>query len=352
MTDWTRYDVPALTSFLAEDDTVSWHQVTAWQHTYELLSEQRVRLAAARAELAEAWPPEKSEAASTFLTFVDELTASMNETSEMALTNRTALVGVLSALGEARRTMDELHGRWQVYTELDRVAVLPSTHVIPSIAPAGWTETLNAQAHRTMTETDQIVFENSRRMIMPEVLSIGIVSDTIEYLPAGGQRLKNSSAELISPPLIRYIEANKIPNHNETPSPENSPIFPPPFIRSSDGKPDLPSDHQITVPAILGTVGVVGSTFIGRAERKPSALNSKTPEGFDESSGKARRVEPVPLGGMAGALPSGNNQRRSDQRGAAKRETWQIPKGVPQIIAPSSDLDRHDPGPGVIGIHQ
>ncbi len=54
--DWKPYDVPGLAGLLAEQPTDSGMHAMAWQQAYETLTDQRQRIEAARAALAEAWP--------------------------------------------------------------------------------------------------------------------------------------------------------------------------------------------------------------------------------------------------------------------------------------------------------
>lgn len=359
MTDWTRYDVPALASFLTEDDTVSWHQVTAWQHTFELLSEQSVRLAQARAELADAWPPEKSEAASTFISFVDELTSSMNETSEIALTNRTALIGVLSALAEAREAIDGLHARWQAYTEMDRMAALSRVHAAPSQAPPNWRATLNAQAHRKMTETDQIVFENSNRMLAPDVFQVTATFYQITPIKVHSYswtpNRKLSSGSRISSPVIPAPGGSSPGGSTQSPGGNTSPgggsTLPPgesPPVTTPPHKPDDSSDSGLPgwPTRVRDAVGIAAVSAAMGAKRITKTTSVTAPSS-EPTSDAMESIPPGELIGTPGQVP--HKDQRTNKHKPLHRTTWYVSRGISPVITPDPH-STHDPGPGVVGI--
>ena len=62
------YDVPTLAAMLADDYADAWDQVLGCQVVSETIDASRQWPAKARAQLAEAWPPEHSPAALGFLT--------------------------------------------------------------------------------------------------------------------------------------------------------------------------------------------------------------------------------------------------------------------------------------------
>ena len=186
-TNWSSFDVPALAAMLAEDHSLAWDQVMAWRTAYDLVSSESRRLGRARAELADAWPPEHSPAAATYIGYIDELAASMATTGDAAIANSNVLATVLRVLGEARGNIELLHAKWQEYVKQEQFSQVPHAQAAYPPPPDNWAARLNAQAHQYMAETDQTIFESTRRLMEPQVLSIGEVSEpgTIVRIPTG-----------------------------------------------------------------------------------------------------------------------------------------------------------------------
>jgi hypothetical protein len=188
-TDWSEYDVPALAAMLAEDHSLAWDQVIAWRTSYELLSDESARLVKARAELADAWPPERSPAAAMYLSYLDLVIQSMADTGEAAITNSTSLSGVLLALAEAKAAIDRLHSTWQTYAAREQFNADPQRQPAYETAPTNWAQALNAQAHQHMAATDHTIFDNARRLITPNIMIFGREGESITPLvtPDPGQ---------------------------------------------------------------------------------------------------------------------------------------------------------------------
>jgi hypothetical protein len=155
--DWQPYDVPGLANLLADQPSDSGTHASAWQQTYETLTDHRLRLEAARKALAQAWPAETNPSAAPFYAQIDALTSAMAATAETAVQSHAALTGIVGAVDVATGKVESLHRSWR-QTAVQSGGVLLQDD---------WTRPLNDQAHVVMGEADVVIAENTVNLEPP-----------------------------------------------------------------------------------------------------------------------------------------------------------------------------------------
>src|SRR6266508_3270024 len=172
-TAWTSYTVPQLMSFLQwEDDDLSWSQASTWQKTSELISYYQSELQQRRNELAAKWPPERSPAAQVFVQYVDDLLASMQQTSLQAYDNATAVSGITAALATAKREITELNKTWQENENKEKhpriVAAGKGGAISSPQVEANWRDQMKQAAAGVMEASDTAVFDHTTKLQVPD----------------------------------------------------------------------------------------------------------------------------------------------------------------------------------------
>jgi hypothetical protein len=166
--DWKPYDVPGLAALLAEQPTDSGTHAMAWQQAYETLTDQRQRIEAARAALAQAWPATPGNAAGSFFDQVDALTQAMSASAETAVNAHGALTGIVTVGDGATAKMDTLHQSWQ-----------ENQATIGDVVPTDdWTQPLNDQAHTVMGQADAAIAEHATHLVPPPKYVAGVSHET------------------------------------------------------------------------------------------------------------------------------------------------------------------------------
>ena len=371
-TDWSGYDVPKLASFLDEDLSAAWSQVRTWGQTYDLVSRHVEVLRRTRGALAAAWPPERSQAAQAFFSVLDELIASMDEMQGMAVTNGASLHGILTSLGDTKRTVDALHEQWKV---VDAVESAKGEYYDPSSL-----DELNQQAQARMRTNDEAVIEYYPYLSVPTPYTpphprrektTGPMKGPDGPTPIGG---KPSSGPTSRPPAIPPV-APLASSGTSTSGPTLSAAP----RASLQGESAVHSGRQDSSSArdwsqVSAGAGLLDpsnrswfvETSSGRALRPggviggPSAEPSVVPgqQGTRQESGAGASVQEEPgrginpVGGvLGGPLASGIQGDRRSRVGRLPPETeWEVRTGVPPVLLPPPEPTKHDPGPGVIGI--
>lgn len=108
-TNWYNFNTPNMWSTLANQDTEPyWEQVSAWKKTSELSLTHLSRLKQYRDGLAEAWPPEKNEAARAYVERLDYLIEVVQGVYDTSSSNHQTLSNITLAIGEARRKLEPI----------------------------------------------------------------------------------------------------------------------------------------------------------------------------------------------------------------------------------------------------
>jgi len=378
-TPWENYQVPELAGFLAEDLGPAWQHVRAWYGTAGVAATYQQALQRIHDGLAAAWPPQRSPAATLFLSRLKSMIDSLADVHEAAANNGGALIGVLETLEGARRQVDQVHEQWKQYGS-------PYESEYSTGADA-WRGVLDEQAQRIMHDTDDAVFAYQSRMREPATWNPddGFGSETSRPIdsdsagPGGDSGSSKNGRPPLRPPAIPPVPP--LDSAGGDPSPVGGPT-------SAGGGPVLTAGSRsaahVSDPSRalgggeLSGPGVPASSWMvetpmGRVLRAggvigvpPSAINppdarsgarpgsmppSRSPSTASGGMGAPVEAAERGTGGLMGG--PGVIGMRSDQRrrrlGAEPYVEWEVRKGVPPVIEPGPE-PRHEPGPGVIGI--
>lgn len=109
-TDWSQKSVPEMWSMLAaHDGTAHKDLLLTWLQSADLLIDHLSRVKRYRDNLAEAWPPDKSQAAARYLDRLDDLITHLTSTYYAAVENHRALGAATSALVGARLKLEHIY---------------------------------------------------------------------------------------------------------------------------------------------------------------------------------------------------------------------------------------------------
>jgi hypothetical protein len=113
-TPWYDYALPQMWQIVNGQNTdVLWQQATGWKNTTDLTSLHLYSLKEYKEQLAQAWPPERSEASSAYMAELDKLIASVQDTHDAASANYDAVVSIALAVGDAKYKLKPLYDEYQ-----------------------------------------------------------------------------------------------------------------------------------------------------------------------------------------------------------------------------------------------
>ncbi len=375
-TNWTPYAVPTLADIMDVDLSSSWQQVNAWKATADMIAATRQSLNSARADLASRWPSESSTAAALFFNVIDVLLGYMEESENVSRINGATVARALDSMCTTSQEINQLNEIWHLY--LEQLREMPALSPSNVGVPDSWTSDLNSRAHEHMATMDQVIFDATRTLVVPEVLPGSlqeVVQPSIEQLnPVPTKGINNSGGSLARHSVIPRHMPGTYPGPILTgQGPEGGTSGP---TRSSG---TLPAGDSHTSTSASGPP----SDSIGRAPGIPTptspqdaSVNAPTREaqtrpaqafggrGSSQASsepnvntGTTQESAPLALG-AAGPLaaPStvpggpGSGMRQRKSRSTVGDHTWILPSGIRSILVADPEPDFHDPGPGVIGI--
>lgn len=157
-TDWATRDLAQIWQAVATQDTGTHYELlTGWRRSYELVLQHLAQVENYRANLAIAWPPEKSVAAAAYLDRLDSLIAHLRDTYSAAVRNYGALSAATGALGQARVKVQAIYQEYAANSvalaeyESQRLPVgkVPVIRAAPPVAD-GRQEELTRQARTIM----------------------------------------------------------------------------------------------------------------------------------------------------------------------------------------------------------
>ncbi len=372
-TPWGNYEVPALAGFLDEDLSSGWTQVRAWAQARDVTATHLDVMRQARATVVRAWPPTVNKAARAFVDQLDALIASMETMISAADSNGPALAGILTALTEAKKTVDGLHEQWKAQSSGWESTVLD---VAVPLAGAAQQKTaqdrraqLNTQARKVMQATDDAVYAYMPQLVVvPPPPRHEVINGPVDVLsPTSTAGSRSAGAGSIRPPIIPAASPPAaVPPQHETGSPvlamaagttsndvaggstpgvreQGSPTYgvgPVPSVGAvrSGFWVDTPAGRALRSGAVLGEP-LEAPRPIPEGGVAPGSADRAGPAGPDE-------LEPGLWGGVAGGRSRGTRQR---ERTLPADTVWPVPTGVPPVLEPGPE-PVHDPGPGVIGI--
>ena len=364
-TPWSRYSVPELAGFLAEDLSPAWDQVVAWHQTLELVAQHQFVLQQLRDRLAELWPLAQSPASAAFAAHIDGLVASLGDTFDAVAANRDALAGVIVALETARRSVDALHVQWQ------QKANAPVVSRVDLVTE--WREPLNQKAAAAMRLADATIAEFIPQMKPLPVFSAGPADEggparSGASGPDGASTDSRGSGVSLSPnsvgtaAALATVGASMLAGRTSIGARE--PV---------GGKPHSAGANPVAAVAQRGRhrIGRTPATGVQTAQHndppaerfrtRPIATSSSQARGDRRYRGAAEAIEPAgsiateekvaaPVAGLIGGSPGIG--RTDTSRTPRRRDyvVWEVPQGVPPVLEPATGRIGHDPGPGVIGI--
>jgi hypothetical protein len=389
--NWENYNLPAIWAMLEPDNVCTGaDRVLAWDSLSTAVGDQRQRLLTAGQKLADAWPPEKNASAKVFLTQIDILLDSMQETITSAENTHAGLRGVMAAISKAQGDVRE----WAA----GREAV--SGDLMPRFIDHAEDE-YDTKAQQAMRDMEAAIADHSSQFSAPALYTLraGIGGGDPGPSDPGG----NGSSPGGSGSIVR---ATPVP----VPVPHD-PVLPDPSpdlgagAGSASGPGSDPSlgigpglsgvtaplpTPSLTSPSALGLpsgsgpgggvptgLGLVPGGGLGGGLGAGGGLGfglPGAPGGRAGSSGRRavsmRRGLPsgavIGEGGLgggrgrgvgAGQMPLGGQHGRRDRSGengesvigGEADEHWATAEGVAPVIAPDHTPVRHDPGPGVLG---
>jgi hypothetical protein len=389
-TNWQAYNTPRLWAMVAdEDNPEAWRQVAAMGAMAETVKDQRSRLQAARAALAEAWPPEVNASAEAFLFKMDDLLLNMETTRQVADENAARLGEVLEALRQAKVHIKPLYDEY-----IDK-----SDDWVPSWWDKAEPE-LDEKARGHMIAAENAIAGPAAKITPPDAYTLQTEDKLISEkrsvpAPSGG----DSTSAGRSASGRDSTDAGRVPHDPPPPLPGHEPILPdgdrpttdtpgpalagttpsPAVVPPVTPSPLGPTPGQ---PGGLGVPGLFspgGSSIPMRGPLRPFSTSPKatpfgsvigaspmrgagspgkpTPPSWLPMSGRPGRVDSGqraagsarPMVGMPG---SGQRDRRGRDSGTFDPDDpWFTAEGIDPVIEPSRHEPRHDPGPGVIGWH-
>jgi hypothetical protein len=390
-TEWGRYDVPTIAAMLPEDDySDSWNQVHAWRLAYETIDSHQMDLTTASAQLSETWSPDHSLAAASFFDQVQILKASMTAAANAAAANATALANVIGAVSDARTQIQRLHQNWQLQVT-SGLAGETSAHS-PDASGQQWTAALNARANEIMTDTDQIVLENSRRMTVPSDVVVTHIEPT-KRVPIPKDELRKGGPRQVA-------SGARHEQHGLTSGADPRTDAPPDGMGSTPGHGVGTGSTEwsnVGVPLATTLVGAlpaaVGSrTLVATGAAEPTSITTAAEDQLtgthhmsrqsDDSPGPDGRPRNAKAATMDPAIAQ-NRQPTTAETGSTSEHGEMLAPGIgvsPRAATPARGLRRrrgqaisvpdlpvvvpgllvphteevvvHDPGPGVIGAHR
>ncbi|MEV4511843.1 hypothetical protein AB0K00_23095 [Dactylosporangium sp. NPDC049525] len=359
---YRRWRLPQLWQMVAADSPANTYlHLTTLRRQQAALETQRDRLRTLRDQLAEAWPPEKSEAATAFIQRVNDMIRAMSETANGAAEVRSRVTLIAEALDQARAELAPLVEQYQ----------------------------------RTADQADQRVGEQARKRLDEHARRILMAADAAVVEPAAGLNVVLPTYKRISLPTA--VASPPVTTNGSSSGGASggsasrsvtgfaSPRFDPPAVTI-----DPAEDQEVLLAA--GTAddvghGVIpplaatadGARTLASAVSAPSLgpgriLGAVPRPGPGVPNGPGTQMNGVissasggvPFGGRASGITgsavrplgsAGGRQDTSSAQYASRRrasqdgqdELWTVPSGVSAVIEPPATRP-HDPGPGVLGI--
>ncbi len=383
---YRRWRLPELWEMVAADDAADAHlHLATLRRQQTALETQRDRLRVLRDQLAEAWPPEKSDAAMMFLQRFNDMIDAFTATALGAAEVRRGADLVTDAIGRAREELAPLLERYS------KARALPD----PRVGQQAQKE-LDQEARRILMAADVTVHDATSKftVALPRYARISMQTDIPPVdggtsSPAGttgGGGTKSTAVDRhgFSPPRF------------DPPAPVLPDVVDDEFVLAEgplgtiSGGPGLgsfgavqvggtsPSGHQQPIgvigrvlgggpstPAnVTGVEGVSRGVGAGAMRGMPGSVIGGAPMA---SPGNAVRGNPthMPLTTPRAATQTsrpiagaGGYQDRSFEEYVSRRrerhddhgEQWTVNHGVRPVLEPPPSVSDHDPGPGVIGL--
>ncbi|WP_327005574.1 WXG100 family type VII secretion target [Dactylosporangium sp. NBC_01737] len=384
---YRRWRLPELWEMVAADDAEDAHlHLATLRRQQTALETQRDRLRVLRDQLAEAWPPEKSEAATAFADKLNDMIDAMTGTARGAGEVRGSLVHIVNVIQESRSKLASLVAEYGKASELADPRVGQHAKKLLDQRARDVLIAADATVVKAMgllnVPMPQYTRFSTQGVVPIPVTAVGTGSPGSSAGTGSGHRLALSSsgaATALVPPRFeppapaidedflltgRHVtDVLGAGGMNPGPPPAGSSVS----VRSTGGE-------AVTYPVIgsPGGFGARGATAGGGPVGQPTTMRpfgtplvgGSAPAGSNRIGGAtsaamrrpAAATSPYsarPVGGGGG----GGYQDRSFDEYIARRRTqqrdgegtWSVPEGVRPLFEAEMPT-AHDPGPGVLGI--
>lgn len=218
--DWSGANVRQLWDLVEEQETdAHWKLVAGWRRSAELTSVHLARVENYRNNLAAAWPPDQSPAATAYLARLDEMIGNLRETNEAAVSNYTTFAAATGALSTSRSELKKLYAEYvanedkiQQYEQAKAAtAVSPTPAATPSPSPGPspvpsqppvtpeQQELLNWKARSVMNQLSGTLIEAKAQIKLPAPYKPPMPRDRVD---SDEVRVGSSGAAPPIPPIV------------------------------------------------------------------------------------------------------------------------------------------------------
>ncbi|MFI5932847.1 hypothetical protein [Actinoplanes sp. NPDC051494] len=377
-TNWGDVDVKYMWSILENQNTSPHFDVVGgWTYTSDLVNEHLSRVTAYRNNLADVWPPSKSEASAAYIARIDELITHLEGTRDAADANYAAFSMVAVTMTTARNKLEPLIRQYEANEKLNltwanekaaadakakAATVSPSSTPTPSPSPspspvapvapvsAAQQEDLNRQARLVMFDLSSTIVDNHSALKAPT-----------PYIPAIGEgettkpkRTGTDNGGIGVPPVIPPPTAGSGGTPTRTANPANPNVTPvsPPANIPVGANPILPPTGTSPVVPPSGTNpigGAPGGPVLGGVSPTPVLNPPSTIAPIPTPLPTTGTLPGTPIGGMPGLVtpglvPTGLGGGGLPTGGLGKPGTVST-----RMAMPSGGVIGATPGSGAIG---
>ncbi|GAB3873184.1 hypothetical protein ACFPIJ_01370 [Dactylosporangium cerinum] len=374
---YRRWRLPELWEMIAADDAADAHlHLATLRRQQTALETQRDRLRVLRDQLAEAWPPDKSEAATMFLQRLNDMIDAFASTARGAAEVRVGVEIVADAISHARGQLAPLVERYA------KAQTLPDPRVGRQAQ-----KVIDQEARRILIEADVTVRDATSKFAvgLPDYTRISTRTsippasggtNSTGGSAAGGGGTKGASARLNGLLSPRF----------DPPEPISAGVIGEEILLA-EGRSDtavggsLPVEHgagqsgvgpatryQEPIAGVGRVLGIptsngMAATGVGPGVMRgsPGSVIGRSPVSSISGSARGRSVPsatPSRFTPSSGRPSAGGYQDRSFDEYVARRrerddepgERWTVDRGVRPLLESSPPSLTHDPGPGVIGL--
>ncbi|GIF64704.1 hypothetical protein Ais01nite_27390 [Asanoa ishikariensis] len=384
-TNWQAHDTPSMWRMIEPQQTdAHWRHVSGLRRMAELTATHLGRLQRYRDGLAEAWPPERSKASQAFISRLDYLIEHVRGTHQVAAANYSTVSTATAAVQATRSDMEKIHAEYQAklqalrtyenLAQTERASQLPGTTIGPPPATSADLERINLRARLAMSGLSSALVEAQTRLQRPAPYApVGHRDDpTTIYGSRGNKptiRAMIAAPTPPSPALDGSSGGFRATPYPAPAAPAGGPTSILPRSLTAEGLPKRSSNEvesRRSNAVGLGTsgrsTGAVAAAVVGHVTPAMPTGGIIGPPTTPGQSGA--RSGPIinPTGGVISAPPpnssagspgavSGHPSRRhaadNPSTQSVLQESWIMAVGVPPVIAPSTAISTHDPGPAI-----
>lgn len=373
---YRRWRLPELWEMVAADDAADAHlHLATLRRQQTALEVQRDRLRALRDQLAEAWPPEKSQAAMAFVDKLNDMIDAMSGTARGAGEVCSSLAHIFNVIQESRSKLAPL------LVEYGEASKLADSRVGQHSK-----RLLDQRARDVLIAADATVVQALGVLDVPlpeykRFSAQGTIPTSVTAAGAGAGASGGGGSGHHAALTSSGAETTLHPPQFEPPAPEAGDDL---SLAGRQGA-VVPAGAGMVLAAPSAGSSVVVRSSVGEIVTYP-VIGSNGGTAHVSAVGQTATMRPVGAPLMGGSLPAGSNrggtasaamhrpatlasphmarpvgggyQDRSFEEYAARRRslpddgegTWSVPEGVRPVLEAEEPAATHDPGPGVLGI--